>query len=50
MPVLAHCKCWMTMLVIEDELESKWSDRKRDRFILVQESKANRGQRKTKRA
>jgi hypothetical protein len=40
----------MFMLVIDDELESKWTDRKDDRFTLVRENSANRGQKKSKRA
>lgn len=38
------------MLVIEDELESKWSDGRGDGFILVPKHSANRGQRETKHA
>jgi hypothetical protein len=40
----------MFMLVIDDELESKWTDRKDDRFTLVRENSVNRGQKKSKRA
>jgi hypothetical protein len=40
----------MFMLAMEDKLESQWSDRKNDGFILVRENSANRGQWKTKRA